>query len=200
MTRGPTPRERQRPLYARWTPEQDSLLRKLNADGLTASQIAAHFENFSRNAIIGRAHRLGLVLANANGPIKNRKRKHLADSKKPATPQRKKLIAGIEHIVRPAKPTAPEPIATAKAIPIVLPATVPTFTTRESYFLPLPGSPPVDLADMEGGKCHWPVNGLYGREPIYCGRPADGTYCRVHTRLAYEPAQTPKETRHGASA
>ncbi|MGT2467410.1 GcrA family cell cycle regulator [Mesorhizobium atlanticum] len=95
----------------------------------------------------------------------------------------------------------PAPIALpAPPAPPSVPAVMPTFTTRESYFLPLPDSVPVDLADMEGGECHWPVNGLYGKEPIYCGRPADGAYCREHHRIAYNPAPSPKEYRHGASS
>jgi GcrA cell cycle regulator len=44
-----------------WTPEQDTELKKFWADGLTASQIAVEMRcGFTRNAIIGRVHRLGL--------------------------------------------------------------------------------------------------------------------------------------------
>jgi hypothetical protein len=53
---------------------------------------------------------------------------------------------------------------------------------------------------MSGGMCHWPVNGLYGREPIYCGQPADGPFCPVHHRLAYQPNSSLQEKRHGACA
>jgi hypothetical protein len=43
-----------------WTAEKDLLIRKLWADGLAASQIAAEVGGVTRNAIIGRIHRLGL--------------------------------------------------------------------------------------------------------------------------------------------
>ena len=37
------------------------LLKKLWADGLSASQIAAELGGITRNAVIGKVHRLGLV-------------------------------------------------------------------------------------------------------------------------------------------
>jgi hypothetical protein len=44
-----------------WTKEKDELIKKLWADGLSASQIAAEIGGVSRNAIIGRVHRLGIA-------------------------------------------------------------------------------------------------------------------------------------------
>lgn len=203
MTRGPRTKERQRPFYPRWTPEADERLKALLAENLSASQISARFGNCSRNAVIGRVHRLNLSFSKA-APAAVKANRARSNAKKavgntPAVPTRKKLIAGIEHVaLRPEKQKAkPAPIVLPSPSPSV-PAVVPTFTTRESRFLPLPDSPPVNLADMEGGKCHWPVNGLYGKEPAYCGRPADGAYCREHHSIAYTPAPPPKETRHGA--
>ena len=43
-----------------WTDERVELLRKLWADGLSASQIAAQMGGVSRNAVIGKVHRLKL--------------------------------------------------------------------------------------------------------------------------------------------
>jgi len=44
-----------------WTDERVELLRKLWMDGLSASQIAAELANgITRNAVIGKVHRLGL--------------------------------------------------------------------------------------------------------------------------------------------
>ena len=43
-----------------WTDERVVLLRELWAQGLSASQIAARLGGVSRNAVIGKAHRLGL--------------------------------------------------------------------------------------------------------------------------------------------
>ena len=43
-----------------WTDERVEMLKKLWTDGLSASQIAAEIGGCSRNAVIGKVHRLGL--------------------------------------------------------------------------------------------------------------------------------------------
>ena len=43
-----------------WTDERVELLKKLWADGLSASQIAGRLGGVTRNAVIGKVHRLGL--------------------------------------------------------------------------------------------------------------------------------------------
>src|SRR3979409_1211917 len=43
-----------------WTDERVELLKKLWTDGLSASQIAAELGGITRNAVIGKVHRLGL--------------------------------------------------------------------------------------------------------------------------------------------
>ena len=43
-----------------WTDERVELLKKLWADGLSASQIAAELGGVTRNSVIGKVHRLGL--------------------------------------------------------------------------------------------------------------------------------------------
>ena len=43
-----------------WTDERVELLKKLWADGLSASQIANELGSVTRNAVIGKVHRLGL--------------------------------------------------------------------------------------------------------------------------------------------
>lgn len=43
-----------------WTEDRVELLKKLWSDGLSASQIAAELGSVTRNAVIGKVHRLGL--------------------------------------------------------------------------------------------------------------------------------------------
>ena len=44
-----------------WSEERVALLRKLWAEGLSASQIAKQLGGVTRNAVIGKVHRLGLA-------------------------------------------------------------------------------------------------------------------------------------------
>ena len=43
-----------------WTEERVELLKKLWVEGLSASQIAGRLGGVTRNAVIGKVHRLGL--------------------------------------------------------------------------------------------------------------------------------------------
>jgi len=49
-----------------WTPEKEKKLRELWKKGLSASQIASKLENTTRNAVIGKAHRLNLEARNTS--------------------------------------------------------------------------------------------------------------------------------------
>jgi GcrA cell cycle regulator len=68
-----------------WTDERIATLRKMWEGGSTASEIAAELGGVSRNAVIGKAHRLGLKARPS--PVKaNEKKKAAAPAKKPAAP------------------------------------------------------------------------------------------------------------------
>ena len=93
-----------------WTDERIDTLRKLWENGLTASQIADELGGVSRNAVIGKAHRLGLK--SRPSPVK-------AGDDTPAA----KAVAkpAPERIVRPAPPKrmpeAPPVVARAEPRP-----------------------------------------------------------------------------------
>src|SRR6188768_2675679 len=61
-----------------WTDERVELLRKLWSEGLSASQIAAQLGGVSRNAVIGKVHRLKLSSrGRANtAPVRQKKNMH----------------------------------------------------------------------------------------------------------------------------
>src|ERR1700754_2333832 len=52
--------DQKRPELQTWTDERVELLKRLWADGLSASQIAGELGGITRNAVIGKVHRLGL--------------------------------------------------------------------------------------------------------------------------------------------
>lgn len=68
-----------------WTDERIATLRKMWEGGATASEIATELGGVSRNAVIGKAHRLGLKARPS--PVKaSDKKKPAAPTKKPAAP------------------------------------------------------------------------------------------------------------------
>ena len=85
-----------------WTEERIATLTKMWESGATASQIADELGGVSRNAVIGKAHRLGLK--SRPSPVK-------ANDKKDA----KKKEPALKKAPRQAKPQAPAPAASSSA-------------------------------------------------------------------------------------
>ena len=69
-----------------WTDDRIAKLKKMWEKGLTASQIAGELGDVTRNAVIGKAHRLGL--SGRPSPVKNTKKKKAKP--KPAPKKTKK--------------------------------------------------------------------------------------------------------------
>ncbi|KLI64137.1 GcrA family cell cycle regulator [Aurantiacibacter marinus] len=101
-----------------WTEERIGTLTKMWEGGSTASQIAEQLGGVSRNAVIGKAHRLGLKARPS--PVKAK------DTKK--APAKKKAAAAPA-----AKPAARKPAAPARqAAPAAAPSAAPTPSPAQS--------------------------------------------------------------------
>ena len=97
-----------------WTEERIERLKKMWQDGATASQIADELGGVSRNAVIGKAHRLGLEARPS--PVKpGEEKEHRAAAAAPAPTPAK---AGAVPADRPTpKTAAPAPQTAAPAQP-----------------------------------------------------------------------------------
>jgi len=104
-----------------WTDERIATLTKMWESGATASQIADELGGVSRNAVIGKAHRLGLK--SRPSPVK-------ANEKKPARPKPKAAEP---------KPAAPKP----KAAPMAAPVAKPDKEPEQAASAPAAASAPV---------------------------------------------------------
>jgi GcrA cell cycle regulator len=166
---------------ATWTDERVELLKKLWADGLSASQIAGELGNVTRNAVIGKVHRLGL-----SGRAK--------DKATSAAPQRPRKAART--------PSAPAPIAPQPHINVVS-APIPLQpVTEESEVLAeddmaVPASERVTIMDLRESMCRWPMGDPTKPEFRFCGaRSITGLpYCTHHARIAYQPVADRKRER-----
>ena len=121
-----------------WTDERIATLRKMWEGGATASEIATELGGVSRNAVIGKAHRLGLKARPS--PVKaNEKKKAAAPVKKPAAPAAKPeaepRVEAAERAPAPeraaARQAAPAPARNAPA------DSTPANTTNSQ---PIPGA------------------------------------------------------------
>ncbi|MBC7168785.1 GcrA family cell cycle regulator [Phenylobacterium sp.] len=153
-----------------WTDERVESLKKLWQDGLSASQIAKQLGGVTRNAVIGKVHRLGLS--------------GRAAPSKPARPAFK--------APRPQRPAATAPSAPRRiAEPVAAEAAQTPAPTR--YVDEEPGS--ATVLTLGAHMCKWPIGDPSSDGFTFCGRRAsEGPYCVEHARVAYQPAQAKKRS------
>jgi GcrA cell cycle regulator len=155
-----------------WAPEQSDALRDCLSRGMSYAQAAnainARFgTDFTRNAAVGRAKRLGLAIAKA----------------------RKVLLRRQAPRVRPApvlqdKPKVMKP--GDSATPVLAPEPVKPVQLRCVGIKPRL----LAFADLEPGDCRYPYGGeKEGEAYAFCGHPriARSSYCRPHHDLAHRP-------------
>jgi GcrA cell cycle regulator len=148
-----------------WTDERVASLKKLWLEGLSASQIAKQLGGVTRNAVIGKVHRLGLS--------------GRATPAAPARPVFKAPRAPRPAMAAPHTPRRVEPTLHAHAH---APAT-PLPTVREE-----PGS--ATVLTLGAHMCKWPIGDPATDGFTFCGRRTggdDGPYCHEHARVAYQP-------------
>ena len=108
-----------------WTEDRIEKLTKMWEGGSTASQIAEELGGVSRNAVIGKAHRLGLKARPS--PVKSADKSDgsaSAKAAKPATPPAEPKAPAAAKPAAPAPTPAPAaPVAAAPAAPVARPAT-----------------------------------------------------------------------------
>lgn len=96
-----------------WTDERIATLKKMWEGGATASQIADELGDVSRNAVIGKAHRLGLK--SRPSPVKANEKKAKPAPKPKTKVAAKPAAANPAPAPAPAAPTKPEPAEQAPA-------------------------------------------------------------------------------------
>jgi len=145
-----------------WNDERVELLKKLWAEGLSASQIASKMGGVTRNAVIGKVHRLGLSGRAA-----------------PAKPQRgcdpESRTEEVEdtqtYAMKSVDSLAAEPEFTAPAV--------------------LASGDLTTVATLKGNMCKWPIGDPAKDDFHFCGQsaPAGKPYCPYHAHMAFQPAQ-----------
>jgi GcrA cell cycle regulator len=172
--------DQKRPDLQTWTDERVELLKKLWADGLSASQIAGELGGITRNAVIGKVHRLGLS-GRAKAPSSSvpRQRKPRAPSMFRAP---RPMMRGNTALAMPAYDYEPEP-------------------EPELLENIIPIGQRCTLLELDSEKCHWPIGDPGEPEFHFCGRKTCGQlpYCEHHARMAYQPVQMRRRERRFAN-
>ena len=203
-----------------WTDERIDTLKSMWEKGMTASQIADKLGGVSRNAVIGKAHRLGLQ--SRPSPVKPNEEERLAP---PVTAAPAPVAKPAEP--RPAKPAEPKPVAAEPARPLSTPQPAaerepqvvlrsvgpggfirqapgeqqaPSTPAPPRRLVPARPSPEVadktSLLDLNDRICKWPIGHPGEPDFHFCGEPVNPgfPYCVEHCGHAYQ-AQLPRRDR-----
>jgi GcrA cell cycle regulator len=146
---------------ATWNPERIEQLRNFLGAGLTCSQIAAEI-GVTRNAVIGKIHRLGL---GPGRPAAAPGRACPPRLRRPRASNQRALLRLITADDANSAGTAPQ----AASVDSVQPCS---------------------LLELAQGRCRWPVGDPARADFAFCGNEAAGgfSYCAGHARMAYRPA------------
>jgi GcrA cell cycle regulator len=199
-----------------WTDERIERLTTLWTQGMTASQIADELGGVSRNAVIGKAHRLGLQ--SRPSPVKPNEE---GGEERDAAPAPQPRAAEPEAKPVPAAPAAPSDATPAEAAPVPPSPPQPQIRsigpggfirqTPGEQQSPIPPAPPrrlvpakpspeiadkTSLLDLNEKICKWPVGHPGEPDFHFCGAPANPgfPYCVEHCGVAYQ-AQIPRRDR-----
>jgi GcrA cell cycle regulator len=157
-----------------WTDERVEQLKKLWQEGLSASQIAKALGGVTRNAVIGKVHRLGLSGRAA-----------------PSQPAR----ATFKPAVKAPRPApAPAPVAARPALAVAPPPPAPVVAPEPPEpFVELTGT--ATVLTLGAHMCKWPIGDPSRDDFSFCGRRSadEGPYCAEHARVAYQPQQMKKK-------
>ncbi|SMO67000.1 GcrA cell cycle regulator [Thalassovita litoralis] len=200
-----------------WTDERVELLKKMWSEGQSASQIAKELGGVTRNAVIGKVHRLGLSNRAGAAPAAAAPAKPEAKAK--PTPAAEKPAAAEPKVAKPAAPK-PAPKPAAEAAPV---AERPSNVTpiRKAIIpagQPLPPQPSANeispealakvnavekkakkltLLELTERTCKWPVGDPATEDFWFCGLPVQQgkPYCEAHVGVAFQPMSTRRDRR-----
>lgn len=193
-----------------WTDERVETLKKMWGEGQSASQIAKELGGVTRNAVIGKVHRLGL--SNRAGSGGGAAAKPAAKEKPAPAPKR--------AAAKP-KPAPETKAAKEKEEPELDENGIPISAARRAIIpagQPLPPQPSaneispealakvseveksakrISLMELTEKTCKWPVGDPATDDFWFCGLPVQQgkPYCEAHVGVAFQPMSSRRDRR-----
>ncbi|TDK42204.1 GcrA family cell cycle regulator [Antarcticimicrobium luteum] len=189
-----------------WTDERVELLKKMWGEGQSASQIAKELGGVTRNAVIGKVHRLGLSNRSTG-----------------AAPAKAEAKAKPVEAARPQPAAKPKPEPKPEPAPEAKPAAEarPSLPARKQIIpagQPLPPQPSANeispealakvseiekkakkltLMELTERTCKWPVGDPATEDFWFCGLPVQPgkPYCEAHVGVAFQPMSARRDRR-----
>lgn len=159
-----------------WTDERVETLKKLWTEGLSASQIAKQLGGVTRNAVIGKVHRLGLAgRATPSRP-----------AKRPRPAARPRIVSAATSGALMGQRPRPQHAPYLALVPHLEP-------------LKAEDGSVTTVLTLSDSVCKWPIGDPTDATFAFCGRGAGhaGPYCADHAQLAFQPQQPRRKKAYG---
>jgi GcrA cell cycle regulator len=178
-----------------WTDERVELLRKLWNQGLSASQIAAELSHgITRNAVIGKVHRLGLSgRAKTPSAPSSRPRKVTRAPSHPLTHSAGRTSAAGSYSSASGGGGGGGAVRgnlalAASAATMLSPVVEYDVQPFEDVVVPM--SERITIMELRETTCRWPFGDPSSTDFRFCGgnSPVGAPYCAFHSRIAYQPS------------
>ncbi|MDX8351104.1 GcrA family cell cycle regulator [Cognatiyoonia sp. IB215182] len=194
-----------------WTDERVETLKKMWGEGQSASQIAKELGGVTRNAVIGKVHRLGLSNRAGSGggaskaPAKEKPAAAPKPAPKPATAKAKPapaapaakeepeldengipISAARRAIIPAGQPLPPQPSANEISPEALAKVSEVEKTARK-----------ISLMELTEKTCKWPIGDPATEDFWFCGLPvqAGKPYCEAHVGVAFQPMSSRRDRR-----
>ncbi len=198
-----------------WTDERVETLKRMWGEGQSASQIAKELGGVTRNAVIGKVHRLGL--SNRVGGKDEEEETPAAAAPAAAAPARPEPAAPRAE-TRPAADPAPRPAAAAAPASQSNVTPLPVRKAIIPAGQPLPPQPSLNeispealasvrevekrakkltLMELTERTCKWPIGDPATDDFWFCGLPSlpGKPYCEAHVGVAFQPMSARRDRR-----
>ena len=186
-----------------WTDERVEILKKMWGEGQSASQIAKELGGVTRNAVIGKVHRLGLSnRATSNSSAKS-------EPKPKAAPKAEAKAAAPKEAPSPkaAEPAAEKPSNVTPLRRQIIPAGQPLPPQPSANEISPEALARVSEIEKKAKKltlleltertCKWPVGDPATPDFWFCGLPTQTgkPYCEAHVGVAFQPMNSRRDRR-----
>jgi len=200
-----------------WTDERVETLKRMWGEGQSASQIAKELGGVTRNAVIGKVHRLGLSNRAGSKDDEDEAPAAAPQAAHPARPEAAAMRPDPAPRPEAARPAAPA-AAAASSAPV---STVTQLPVRKPIIpagQPLPPQPSLNeispealasvrevekrarkltLMELTERTCKWPIGDPATDDFWFCGLPSlpGKPYCEAHVGVAFQPMSARRDRR-----
>ena len=189
-----------------WTDDRVEILKKLWVEGQSASQIAKELGGVTRNAVIGKVHRLGLSNRATSSSSSKSDTKSKASVKSMSHTKRVSNKTSTSKVTSANSPSEPRSNVTSlrrQIIPAGQPLPPqpsaneisPEALARVSEIEKK--AKKISLLELTERTCKWPVGDPATEKFWFCGLPSQAgkPYCEAHVGVAFQPMSQRRDRR-----